>query len=315
MPFYGIILHFSTIVLKYQHHRKGKFPMTDRSTWPLAISLCARSHPTQGDFRALREAGIRTIELSYLYPLNFNIEWKNIHRFSTQFDITPRSLHLPFEHDKTNPAHPDSAVRADTFRLHAEMAKNAADIGVKVLVVHPSGEPIEETDRAESMKRSKDFLFKLADLADTLDMKVAVENLPRTCLGRDASEMVELLEDPRLFACFDTNHLLLGSHADFIKAITGRILTLHVSDYDFINERHWLPGEGKINWPELISALEKADYNGPWLYEILRKAEKTIVRRPLVWRDFAENHAALMAGKQPDRFGFPLFEPLPMWID
>ncbi len=289
--------------------------MTDKNTWPLAVSLCARTHPTESDFKDLAEAGIHTIELSYIYPLNSEIEWKNIHRYSTQFDIAPRSLHLPFEHAKTNPAHQDPTVRADTFRLHAEMAKQAADIGCKVLVVHPSGEPIEESDRIESMKRSKEFLFKLANIADTLDMKVAVENLPRTCLGRDASDMVELLEDPRLFACFDTNHLLLGTHTDFIKAISGRIISTHVSDYDFINERHWLPGEGKVNWPELISALEQADYNGPWLYEISRKAEKTIVRRPLVWRDFAENYAALMAGKQPEHFGYPVCDPLPMWVD
>lgn len=289
--------------------------MTDRSTWPLAVSLCARTHPTESDFKDLAEAGINTIELSYIYSLNAEVEWKNIHRYSMQFDILPRSLHLPFDQQKADPAHPDPAVRAATFLQHSEMAKQAAEIGAKLLVVHPSSEPIEECDRAESMKQSKEFLFKLVNLADTLNMKVAVENLPRTCLGRDASDMVELLQDPRLFACFDTNHLLLGSHTDFIKAIAGRILTLHVSDYDFINERHWLPGEGKINWSELITALEHADYNGPWLYEISRKAEKTIVRRPLIWRDFADNHAALMSGKQPDRFGFPVCDPLPMWVD
>jgi sugar phosphate isomerase/epimerase len=127
--------------------------------------------------------------------------------------------------------------------------------------------------------------------------------------------MRELFEDPRLYACFDTNHLLMDSHTDLIKAVSGRILTLHVSDYDFINERHWLPGEGKIDWPELIAALEKADYSGPWLYEVSRIPEKTIVRRQIVWRDFAENHAALMAGTRPNRFGFPLCDPLPMWVD
>lgn len=289
--------------------------MSDQNNLPLAVSLCARAHPTENDFSEMSEAGVQAIEVCYILSLYPDIKWKNIQRYSTRYDIETRSLHLPFEHSRTNPAHPDPAVRADTFRFHAELAKRAADIGVKILVVHPSGEPIEESDRSESMKRSKEWLSKLADFADPLGLKVAVENLPRTCLGRDAAEMLTLLEDPRLFVCFDTNHLLLGSHTDFIKAVAGRIITLHVSDYDFINERHWLPGEGKINWPELIAALEEADYHGPWLYEVSRKAEKTIVRLPLVWRDFAENHAALMAGRQPERFGFPLCDPLPMWVD
>jgi len=289
--------------------------MSDRKNWPLAISLCARSHPTENDFIELAGAGIKAIELSYAYPLYPEVEWNNIQKYSKQNGIALRSLHLPFEHQKTNPAHLDPAVRAETLRYDGELAKKAADIGVKVLVVHPSGEPIGEDERAESMKRSKEWLSKLTDFADTLDMRVAVENLPRTCLGRNAADMIELLEDPRLYACFDTNHLLMDSHAELIKAVSGRIVTLHVSDYDFINERHWLPGEGKINWPELIAALERADYNGPWLYEVSRIPEKTIVRRQLVWRDFADNHAALMTGKQPERFGFPLSDPLPMWVD
>ncbi|HNX14333.1 MAG TPA: sugar phosphate isomerase/epimerase family protein [Oscillospiraceae bacterium] len=289
--------------------------MSDRKNWPLAVSLCARSHPTENDFFELNAAGVKAIELSYAYSLYPEIEWKNIQTYSKQNGIALWSFHLPFEHQKTNPAHPDPAVRTGTLRYDAELAKQAADIGVKVLVVHPSGEPIEECDRAESMKESKNWVSKLADLAETLGMKVAVENLPRTCLGRNASDMTELLEDPRLFVCFDTNHLLMDTHEELIKAVSGRILTLHVSDYDFINERHWLPGEGKTDWPELIAALEKADYDGPWLYEISRLPEKTIVRRPLAWRDFADNHAALMTGKQPDRFGFPLCDPLPMWVD
>ena len=289
--------------------------MSDKNHWPLAVSLCARSHPTENDFSQLAEARVKVIEVCYVYSLYPEIEWKNIQQYSSRFDITPRSLHLPFHQEKANPAHADASVRAETFRFDGELSKKAAEIGVRVLVVHPSSEPIEESNRVESMKRSKEFLFKLANLADMLGMKVAVENLPRTCLGRNAADMTELLEDPRLYACFDTNHLLTESHTDFIKAIAGRMISTHVSDYDFINERHWLPGEGKINWPELIETLEQTDYNGPWLYEISRMPEKTIVRRPLIWRDFAENHAALMAGKQPDCFGFPVCDPLPMWMD
>jgi hypothetical protein len=53
-------------------------------------------------------------------------------------------LHLPFEHMKTNPAHPDSGVRTETSGCTPRMAKKAAGIGVRVLVVHPSGEPIAE---------------------------------------------------------------------------------------------------------------------------------------------------------------------------
>ena len=45
-------------------------------------------------------------------------------------------------------------------------------------------------------------------------------------------------------------------------------MTTHISDHDYENERHWLPGEGKINWNALIGALEKIGYRGVFNYEV-----------------------------------------------
>ena len=48
----------------------------------------------------------------------------------------------------------------------------------------------------------------------------------------------------------------------------GRIITLHVSDYDFVDERHLLPGEGKNPWGEILRALEEVGYDGRFTYEV-----------------------------------------------
>ena len=42
------------------------------------------------------------------------------------------------------------------------------------------------------------------------------------------------------------NHLLGESHTDFMKALKHNIITTHLSDYDGVDERHWLPGEGIV---------------------------------------------------------------------
>jgi len=44
-------------------------------------------------------------------------------------------------------------------------------------------------------------------------------------------------------------------------------LTLHVSDYDGIEEKHWLPGLGVIDWLEFLNALREAGYQGAFIYE------------------------------------------------
>jgi len=111
----------------------------------------------------------------------------------------------------------------------------------------------------------------MAEFAAQFDAYVCVEDLPRTCLGHDVKEMVELVSaHDRLRVCFDVNHLLTiygGTHLEFVKQLGDKIITTHMSDYDFIDERHYFAGEGEINWEELITAMEEADYNGPFLYE------------------------------------------------
>ena len=46
-------------------------------------------------------------------------------------------------------------------------------------------------------------------------------------------------------------------------------VSLHISDYDFIDERHDLPGHGINQWGKLLDLLENAGYSGPALYEIV----------------------------------------------
>ena len=69
---------------------------------------------------------------------------------------------------------------------------------------------------------------------------------------------------------------------------------------DLIDEKHWLPGEGKVDWPAIIKALSDACYQGPWLYEIGFAAPKTHPRsRDLTCEDFVRNAQALLAGQKP----------------
>ena len=54
----------------------------------------------------------------------------------------------------------------------------------------------------------------------------------------------------------------------FIRNAGSRIITTHLSDYDFVDERHWVPGDGKINWREFYTLMEEAGYTGPYLFEL-----------------------------------------------
>jgi len=148
-------------------------------------------------------------------------------------------------------------------------------LGARILVVHGSSEPIEEDERPQRIAQCKSSLSRLVKRAEALGVKLALELLPRTCLGNTADELEMLLADlPSDHAgfCLDTNHLSNPSRLDDAVIQLGkRIITLHISDYDARPpeyERHWMPFHGVVDWGSFANALYDIQYNGAFIYEV-----------------------------------------------
>ena len=175
--------------------------------------------------------------------------------FSRTIDI---SLERKFERDY--------AIGLDTALIKA-----VAKAGAKVCVLHPSSEPISDKDRPMRIKYSHESVKKLAAVADSVGITLAVENLPRTCLTRTPDEMAAILEGTSAKMCFDANHSLTLTNLEYlakVKELGIKVATVHFSDYDFINERHRIPGDGINDWNAIMSALEDMDYEGRLMYEV-----------------------------------------------
>ena len=132
---------------------------------------------------------------------------------------------------------------------------------------------------------------------------IAAEDMIPSCIGRDIGEMQTLLAaNDKLRVCFDVNHLLVDSHADFVHALGDKIVTVHISDYDGVNEQHWLPGEGVIDFPAVYSLLRGCGYEGVWIYELSLNGAKSADRgRFLTYRDFRRNADLIFSGKNPPK--------------
>jgi sugar phosphate isomerase/epimerase len=68
--------------------------------------------------------------------------------------------------------------------------------------------------------------------------------------------------------CFDSNHLLIEDHNLFFQNVGHRIGTTHASDYDKVDERHWMPGLGVIDWPSFLINLMHFGYDGVFMTEV-----------------------------------------------
>ena len=115
-------------------------------------------------------------------------------------------------------------------------------------------------------------MIEIGRHAQQTGRRIAVEILPRTCLGNTVDELTALMSelDAAVFGvCMDTNHLMnrYQTLPDEIRRLGHKLLTLHLSDYDGVDEKHELPGRGVLDWKAFMAALRAIDYRGPFNYE------------------------------------------------
>ena len=193
------------------------------------------------------------------------------------------SVHMPYS-KKIDISLVDSAKRADVVSYMKDMLRVAGVFQPENIVLHPSSEPIAPDERAYRLQCSHESIGELAPVAKKIGATLCIENLPRTCLGQNGQEMMQLIEGyDEVGLCFDTNHLLYQSHEDYLNAVAkGKIKTVHISDYDFADERHLLPGVGKIDWKPLWDGIRKNGYKGIMMFECFGEPSELADARDLL---------------------------------
>ncbi len=265
-------------------------------------------------FELYKKSGVDAMEICVAGELYDSLDLEDVCRKADAAGIEKWSFHLRFApFDVIDPASLDKNIRSFTEKYQSEWIRRAAENGFQYAVIHPSGEPIKNEDRLEAMKRAKQTLFALGECADNAGITLAVEDLPRTCLGHSSDEILELISaHPSLRVCFDSNHLLTENNIDFLEKVKDKLVTVHISDYDFINERHWLPGEGKNDWVAIMDKLDEIDYSGVFMYEPAYASETIARPIPLEPRHFAINKTELENRAPLTKRGEPL-KNLGMW--
>jgi len=243
--------------------------------WKVGSYTGVMSDFTMDQFNELKANGIENIELGTGSLLNKSQqereEWSNnIKELVEATGIEVWSVHLPFSRT-LDVSSIDSDIRKNMIDECTSIIKLLSRLNPKKFIIHPSAEPIEDEEREKRIENSIATLKILNEITKVHNAKLAIECLPRTCLGNTSDELLRIVNAVGNGAeiCFDSNHLLQEKPEDFIAKVGNLITTIHISDYDGLDEKHWLPGKGVINWSKVISELIKIDYNGPFMFEVV----------------------------------------------
>ena len=178
--------------------------------------------------------------------------------------LLPFSMHAPLFPDRemgrdgapsVNVIHPEKSRRIDAMDEIKRALEAAEHIPFRFLVVH-----LGEKDDGWS-QRTIEFaitaLEHLGAFARPLGMRLVVENLTSepTTPSRLAT-IIELGHLPSVGICLDLGHAHMTTGiADAIAAVGPQVATVHAHDNHGLRDEHLWPGDGTIDWPAAVAAL------------------------------------------------------------
>ena len=165
----------------------------------------------------------------------------------------------------------DSVIRQRSRALVEQSFEIAGRLGVRGVVFHTgllAGLMKSETYIGPWLREAEIFWRQMAKKYSSLDifMENTFEDSPAVLL-----RLKESLADYSNFRlCLDYGHACLTPTAmeDWVEQMAAHTGHMHINDNDRIADRHWVPGDGEIDWRECSRLLETYGLRCPVLLEL-----------------------------------------------
>ena len=240
--------------------------------YSLATAMWDSAAPFDQVIAELAGAGFTQCELLATKDLADDRTAGERRRILNQHGVWARTIHSNLGVDL---AALDDDVRAQAVASVKSCFEPFAELGGFAVIVHPSrGDgPAEEMElRIGAFRRSLDTLTARAD---QLGIRLACENLQHKGQPRPLCRMADLrsvVDDypSTVGICLDTGHANNNGldPADEARIAGERLIALHMQDTDAVEDRHWPPGLGNIDWRRVSAALIEIGFNGAWTFEL-----------------------------------------------
>jgi sugar phosphate isomerase/epimerase len=155
-----------------------------------------------------------------------------------------------------NLLHPDKSRRIAAMDEIKRALESAESIPFRNLIVH-LGERNDEWSQ-EAVEHAFTALEHLGAFARPLGVRLLVENLASDIASPE--HLLEILSTGHLDSigvCLDLGHAHLGIGVPTaIATLASRIGSVHAHDNLGLKDEHLFPGDGTIDWPAAVKALD-----------------------------------------------------------
>jgi sugar phosphate isomerase/epimerase len=181
--------------------------------------------------------------------------------------IAIASLHAPYG-PKYDISYSDSETRmASVCRIALAMSA-AVELDARTVILHLQSWPVEAgVQDVDSLLRS---LEALVETAENMRIRLAAENLPGEVANVFLRRALSEFKSDYFGFCYDSSHDQLGPGKPYeiLEEFAERLFAVHLSDNDGLEDRHWIPFTGIVDWERVCYVLHKARYANPLLLEV-----------------------------------------------
>lgn len=242
-------------------------------------SLTCESDGTVDGLRRIARHGFRHVEMwcnyAHLDP-RLGEDVTMVGQILEEEGLRAVSLHAPFEFRGERLA--GETLWEAWEGLMAQVLETAQHLKVGFVVVHPIlvWSSLDPTQGGREIVACQEHsLGRVARLAAGQGIRIALENLGRKTVPDLAhpTALVELahrLGGDNVGVCFDTGHCLV-SGLDPLREMdhcASQVYSFHIHENDGVEDLHWVPGKGPIDWPRFLDKLRTLRYEGSVIFEV-----------------------------------------------
>jgi len=226
----------------------------------------------------------KKLNLHYVeaHPPSNGFDAMNAKSMLDSYGITCMQMHGPAD-TSSDIGNMDLDARMKAVEKHKKHLNYCQTLGVKYYVLHPGGIIYGKWDDQQKVpifQFERRFVEKLIGLnvlsikelakeAQELCVKIAVENSPLndpTFLTiPDHLRLISNIGQDNVGVCVDVGHANVGKKfkpADVLRQFGSLVWALHLHDNNGGGDQHLPPGEGIIDWVDVVNALEEIKYLG-----------------------------------------------------
>lgn len=209
--------------------------------------------PFEERIKQIKESGYNYIMLWWedeVYPRL--IDKKDFIKIIKSYDLNLDNVHLPF--DNINSLWLEGNDRRTKVDEIKRWMYECRECGAETVVLHATNGINITLNNSIGYKAFEEITKD----AENIKLRVALEN---TRMPHYLDFIFKEIKSDYVGLCYDSSHDFINGQScgNLLDKWKDRLFCVHLSDCDGINDKHWIPGKGIVDWEKIINAIKKTN--------------------------------------------------------